>query len=79
MQFQDVLEEVMNLEAAHHHAGPQPDDVDFDCCAIHTFRYPLEPGTDVYVKIGVKLPRGKKSACIAKIWSFKRWTPFGKT
>jgi hypothetical protein len=78
MQFQDALDGIMKLEVRHHQRGPQPDDIDFDCCAIHIFRYSLAADIDVYVKIGVKAPPGKTGLHIAKIWSFKRWTPFAK-
>ena len=68
-----VLEELQKLQPEHHHRGPEPDDEEPLASVVHKFRYPLCPGTDVYVKIALKTHPKKPHLQIPKIWSFKRW------
>lgn len=68
-----VITELLKLQPAHHHQGPEKDDWEADRCCVHKFQYPMDGGPQVYVKVGIKEHPKQRGTYIARIWSFKRW------
>ncbi|WP_372922188.1 hypothetical protein [Roseovarius sp.] len=70
-EAEDVL--LKTLKPIHHCKGPEPDDDAPGTGCISVFRCPIDPTTDAYAKIGLRVTKNKSGQLRAVIWSFKRW------
>lgn len=68
-----VLDELLKVDVSRHHTGPEIDH-HYPGGAVHIFKYPLDPGVDVYVKLSVRPHLKRHGIYIVFIYSFKRWT-----